>query len=479
MIPLSFHSKGRGSHSLGGALFVVLVLGIVNMAFGQSVRPCGPPQQEDLSSAGQKASNQTSKPPSRLGEWVFIPSLCVSERFDSNVVFASSGSSHDYVTHVAPRVLVKHSGEYVSGTFDVSGINETYAKNSGLNFFGGGGSFSLNFDKTIKRLLPNASFGIMESVRYIPLPPSFVNPVAGTSPGDPINPQDAFALGQIAFRTNNLTNNAGANFSYTISPATRVELSYSNGIIRYGASPLRQTITTPLFDITTHTGTVAGIAHITGADTMSVRYSFTDTAFNSVTTITSGVTNTTAFDRAFQSHAALLGWSRVLTPYLASELRGGATVINSNASSNSASSVLTTWAMNADLIFTDPNYPVTLSFARAAYPSLLGDATPVISNIVSLSASQRLGRDWQLAESANYSQSTGATSANNSGANRARFTTYRVGVDLYYWITRVWAASLSYDYMWFDQEFTDLSSRRVSSQFDRHSVTLGVKVTWE
>ena len=432
------------------------------MSFGQGVRLCGPPQRTDAFQLGSKQNIPSSK----KGEWEVIPSLCVSERYDSNVTF-TSGSNADYVTHVAPKVLVRHSGEYVTGNLETTGFNEIYVRNPGLNYYGGGGSLVVRFDKTIKRFLPNASFGINESTRYTPLPSGFLNPVAGTSPNDPINPQDAFARGVIAFRTNTFTNNAGANFSYEISPTTNVSLGYSNAIIRYFKSDLTESISGSLFDITTHTGTVGGSTSLTASDALNVRYAYSHNTFSSGTTIVSGNTVRSGIDTSFQSHSALLGWSRTWSSMFSSDLRGGAIVISADTGSG-----LTSWAVDASLTFTDPNYPATLSYSRTAFPSVFGEATPVIGDIVSLSATQWLARDWQLAELANFSQSTGGTS-NNSGT--LKFTTYRAGIDLYYWMTRIWSIALSYDFLSFDSRFGTGSS----FQIDRHSITLGVKATWE
>ncbi len=432
------------------------------MSYGQTTKPCGPPSREALSAlAGGATTTAASSRTSRTGEWEFVPSLCVSERYDSNVLFSGNGAP-DYVTQVAPRLLLKHSGAYLSGTFDMSGFNETYVRHSGLNFVGGAGSLSMSLDNTIKRFLPNASLWVSDSARYTPLPPSFLNPVAGTSPTDPVNPQDAFAQGIIAPRTNNYSNTGGATFTYAITPATSLNVSYSNAINRYLSRP-EVTTTVPLFDVTTHTGGVGGAVRISGSDTLNARYSYSDSTFNSVTNISGGI----GFPRggSFQSHTALLGWNRTWTSYLKSELGGGGIIITPG---------LTSWAMNANLLFADPQYPVTLSYSRSASPSIVQSASPVIVNTVLLTASQRLGPDWQLAESGSFSQSTGATSDTQSGINKLQFTTYRGSIDLYYWVTNIWSIALGYDYMRFHTEFG-----RVSSQFDRHTVMLGVKAIWE
>ena len=456
-----FHKtrNDRNRKVLLSGFLVTLIVGMTTMSYGQATRSCGPPSRESVSSLSSKPT-AASAAASKRGEWEFIPALCVSERYDSNVLF-SSGGSHDYVTHVAPSLLMKHSGAYMSGTLEVSGFNETYVRNPDLNFLGSGGSLSLSLDKTIKRFLPNASLWLSDSGRYSPLPPSFLNPVAGTSPSDPANPQDAFAQGIIAPRTNNYSNTGSATFSYAITSATSLNVSYSNAITRYLSSSSLFT-RVPLFDITTHTGAVGGAVGISVSDTLTARYSYSDSTFNSVTNATGG---SSLPDRSFQSHTALFGWKRTWTPYFKSELGGGGIVITPG---------LTSWAMNAELLFTDPKYPVTLSYSRYASPSVLESASPIIANTVLLSASQRLGQDWQLAELGSFSLSTGATPDTQSGVNKLEFTTYRAAIDLYYWVTSMWSIAVGYDYMRFDRE-----SGRVSSQFDRHSVMLSLKAIWE
>jgi len=412
-----------------------------------------------------KATTGGAAPASRAGEWQWIPSLCVSERYDSNVLYSSSGGAHDYVTHVAPRLSIKHSSAYMAGTIDVSGFNETYVRNPALNFLGGAGSFSMSLDPTIKRFLPNASLWLSDSARYTPLPPGFLNPAAGTSPSDPANPSDAFAQGIIAPRTNNYSNSGSATFSYAITPATSLNISYSNAITRYLSSS-EDNIRVPLFDVTTHTGALGGTVRISVSDTLNARYSYSDSKFNSVTNFT-GFTGAGGFLRggSFQSHTAVFGWRREWAPFFKTELGGGGIIITPG---------LTSWAMNAELLFTDPKYPVTLSYSRSAAPSIMQSASPVIVNTILLSASQWLGKDWQLAEAGSFSQSTGATSDTQSGVNKLQFTTYRSSIDLYYWVTNVWSVSFGYDYLRFHTEFSG-----VSSQFNRHTVMLGVRATWE
>jgi hypothetical protein len=129
----------------------------------------------------------------------------------------------------------------------------------------------------------------------------------------------------------------------------------------------------------------------------------------------------------------------------------------------------TTYAANAALIMNLENNQATISYARSAYPSYSGVATVVISDTVSLSATQKIDQQWQVVERGYYSHSSGGTAANN-----IKFDSYGGEVGVEYLITRAWSAALGYGYLRFDQEFG-----ATKNQFDRHVAMLSVRATWE
>src|SRR5438445_9600816 len=45
-----------------------------------------------------------------------IPSVTLSERYDSNVFFVPGGNLDDYVTSVSPQLRVVHMGQLIEGT---------------------------------------------------------------------------------------------------------------------------------------------------------------------------------------------------------------------------------------------------------------------------------------------------------------------------------------------------------------------------
>ena len=422
---------------------MVLILGIAGTAQAQYGGSC-----------------RASAPPSRVpgtGFFEVVPSICVAERYDTNVFFrpATPGLQRDdFVTTVNPRIRINHNGEYASVVLNLGGFGETYIRNPGLNYIGTNDSLSLNLDNSIKRVLPNASLRLIDTFSYTPLPPGFVNPIAGTSPGAPGNIQDVYAQGIMGFRTNNLINTGTVSASYATTALTSVNASYSYAILRFGSTPSSNGVDpnltpapTNLFNATTQTGTVGGTARLSEVDTVNVNYSHVQSEFHR------GPTSS-----LFKIDSATIGWSRALTPSLRADLGGGGILISPG---------LTTYAANAALMMNFTNSSATISYARSAFPGFAG-AGVLIGDRVSLSAIQNVSRQWQLSESANYVHSSRA-----GGLNAQTFDSLTAGGDIQYWMTDIWSTSLSYNYSKFIN-----GSGSVKTDFDRHVIMLSIVASW-
>jgi hypothetical protein len=417
---------------------VILLVSVQDKAYGQFAESCRAPSPQVFPGAAPRESG-------RLVE--LVPSLCVSERYDSNVFMRSSTlrvQREDYVTSVNPMLRVNHNGDYARGFLDMGGFSETFVNNSGLNFLGGTGTLSLSLDNTVKRVLPNAGLFITDAVNYTPSPPGFVNPVAGTNPGAPVNIQDVFAQGILIQRTNRVTNSGTVSATYTTSASTRVVASYSHAILRFLSD------SAILFNTTTQTATIGGTAQVSGVDQLNVKYSFANSEFSG-----SSVSSV-----LFRTHTATAGWSRVLTPNFTVEVGGGGIVIDPGR---------TTYAANAAGILNIGTTRGTLSYARSAFPGFTGVPTQVVGDVVSLSVIQYMSPQWQLTGSANYSRSSGT-----NGTSAIKFDSYGGSVNLAYMITTMWTTALGYDYLRFDREFG-----AVRDQFDRHVVMFTLRVSLE
>lgn len=420
-------------------IVLVVILGVDSMAHGQYVRSCGAPSP--------------LTPVSGTGVFFSVtPSLCVSERYDSNVFYAPPTPGlqrDDFVTNVNPMLRVNHNGDYASGILNLGGFSETFVKNSDLNYLGTRDSLLLNLDKSIKRLFPDASLRVMDIFNYTPLPPGFDNPVAGTSPSDPGYTQDVFAQGILFRRVNNLSNTGTVSTSYATTALTSLHASYTHSMIRFqGAPPTTGGVN--LFNTTTQTGTVGGAAQMSELDTLQINYSHAQIDYTR-----------DPISSSFKIDSVIPGWSRTLTPNLKAEVGGGVIKINPG---------ITTYAANAALIMNFLNNSATMSYSHSAFPSYIAVVpTIMVGDVFLLSAVHKIGRQWQLSETGSYAHRSGG-----SGINSVTYTSYRAGVDLYYWVNSIWSTALSYEYSNFSSD-----AGTSNTSFDRQVITLSVKAAWE
>ena len=193
---------------------------------------------------------------------------------------------------------------------------------------------------------------------------------------------------------------------------------------------------------------VGGTARVSDLDTLSLTYS-------------QGQTESTrgGISSFFKVDSATLGWSRLLTSNVSAQVGGGGTLVSSG---------YTTYIANASLVMNFLNNSATMSYARTVVPSFVGAGEPLIADRVSLSAVQKLSRQWQVAESASYVHTTRA-----GGLNALTYDSIVAGGDIQYWLNSIWGTSLSYNYMKFISE-----SGSVKTDFDRHVMMFSVIASW-
>jgi hypothetical protein len=199
---------------------------------------------------------------------------------------------------------------------------------------------------------------------------------------------------------------------------------------------------------------VGGTARVSEVDTLNVRYSHAQIDFTPTSFSTSSATSS-----HFLIDSATIGLTRILTPYLTAEVGGGGIWVNPR---------LTTYAANAALIMNFQNNSATISYSHSAFPSYASVPIILVGDVFSLSAVQKIDRQWQLAESASYVHTSGG-----GGLNALTYDSFVVGGDIQYWVTSIWSTSLSYSYSKFTNE-----SGSVKTDFDRQVITLSVRATW-
>ena len=105
-----------------------IVIGIIGTTiYGMAIINPGPVH-------GQLGIPSTPAPKAVAGpETNIIPSVTLSERYDSNVFFSPAGNSEDYVSTVSPQLRVVHKRQLVEGTVGGGVTAEAYVKNPRLN----------------------------------------------------------------------------------------------------------------------------------------------------------------------------------------------------------------------------------------------------------------------------------------------------------------------------------------------------------
>jgi hypothetical protein len=170
-----------------------------------------------------------------------IPSVQVSERYDSNVFFASKSQLQgtapgDFITTVAPQVrgLYTDHDKLVKVNASVGVVGSYYANNTGLNYVGANAGVGLDMSDLMSQWRPGARWTVSDTYFYSPQPPAFL---LGNQSGEQINP---LLTGFQAARTNTSANSVNTQLELPLSSTVRLTGSYTHSFIRYGASQVPQ-----------------------------------------------------------------------------------------------------------------------------------------------------------------------------------------------------------------------------------------------
>src|SRR2546428_1074646 len=157
-----------------------------------------------LAMAGTISTMTLTAPRIAHGETKLVPSLAVSERYDSNVLFIPGRHVEDYVSNISPQVTVDHKGRLIDGTVRGGATAEVYVRNPGLNYVAANGGVTLNLDNAVGQLVRGAGLKLSDTFYFTPQPPAFV------APGGASQVSQAVVRGTQAARANSLTNSGSA-----------------------------------------------------------------------------------------------------------------------------------------------------------------------------------------------------------------------------------------------------------------------------
>jgi hypothetical protein len=400
-------------------------------------------ESKDPRTGKMRSQKQVREPETNI-----IPSITLSERYDSNVFFVPGVNLEDYVTRVSPQLRVVHKRSLVEATVGGGVTAEAYVKNPGLNYVAANGLVDLNLDGAMNELVRGLGLRISDTFYYTPQPPSFAAPVGGSQV------PEAFVRGIQAQRANSRTNAGTVEATYSISRDLDFLSTYRDQRIQFGnafAAPSgTQNFNTSFIDTTFQTVTSGPVYRISPLDKVSLSHVYQKGTFEF-----GGQTTD------FSTQGAIAGWTRSLTPTLTAQVQGGFAVLSiSNDVQPLAGASLAWEGRNTDL---------TISYTRVIIPSFLFVATPLLSQVVSGTATHHFTQPLSLSFTANYA-------LNESIPDRSllKFESYSATPSINYKLSQDMTLSLSYTYSQFFQTFLSQDFR-----FNRNVVMLSLYAEWK
>lgn len=387
----------------------------------------------------------------------FIPSISVSERYDSNVVFLPT-PIHDYVTTIMPSGQINYENDWVSSSTTAGLTSEIYARNPGLNYVGANASVYATLDNLIRRVDRRASLAIMNSFIYTPQMPAFAAPAAGNQ----VAPE--FVRGIQAYRNNALSNSTSVQGRYDITPRIYASASYSYSIMRF-LSDSNAEGAVPLFNTTTQSITAGPQYQWTSATRVGLSYQYQKISFGSSfqggeESAQSGVTGATI-------HGSTFTWNSALTRSFSVSIAPGVSVVTGSREPILTALANVQWNVQPTV--------VTVAYTRGVFPAIFGGDV-MVSDMVSVSGSYMLAGRWTCRGDANYSTNRSVGSAGANQGLRSGFSSdgYTIGIAATYQLGQTTSVGVSANHSKFVFETGDSESA-----LTRNTVMLQLRKEWK
>jgi Putative beta-barrel porin 2 len=413
------------------------------VAYAQAVSDGGRP------SADAKHSRNDTK---------IIPSIVLTERYDSNVLFAPSGVNlgrpkWDFVTTAAPALQVLNTNRYAD-TNVLGGVSgNLFVNNSELNFIATNLTGTVTLDKFINQFIRGAKLQVSDSFSYSPETPSFV------SAGAPTVTDNPFARGLIPLRVDMYTNTASVAASYPITPGLTLSGNYAYSLLRIGEiyiepSEANQAV---FFDTDQHTWSLGPNWRISRSDTLSVMYKST--------LIDLRDTTGQRVNLDFAARGVEASYSIKAADWGAA-LSGGATVLDQD------NQVYATGALTLSAKYGDATH-ISVTGSRQIAPGFFGVPGALISTTAGISVEHRFQKTLSLTGNANYAYNEIVPDQS------ATFESYTASAALAYNLTRTMTASLIYSYTYFSVDSGDVASQSAAGYLlNRHFVSFSLTAKW-
>ena len=405
-----------------------------------------------------------------------VPSISVIEQYDSNVFFtpksllAPGTKVDDFITVVTPQLNFMQSNSLVKTNLSVGAVVQKFVNNSALDNVGFNASTGIDLSQAVNRILPRMRGArIFGTYMYTPSAPAFGAGSLGGGAGmggggfggggfgaGGIGIAGPIDSGLLTQRIRTTMFNAGFANSYSLSPTTDFQTTYTYSQLSFGGSFTPSTTVSgqaqnTVFDTTTHSISAGPTSQISAIDTLTVKYTFMQMS--------------QAQFGDYATHGGTLGWGRAWTKELSSSLNGGLTLVEpipDLSTSGGQRRIPATMFPTGGFSVT---YASGSSFLRKLGSEIQeatgtsgagsvggGGFLPLLAGMnmpggIAAPGSYRVTLMYNLARSSYTSEAIGTT-----------FSTYGTTVSLNYLITPMLTARLSHQWLKFDNQTSGVSA---------------------
>jgi hypothetical protein len=256
-----------------------------------------------------------------FAQTIIIPTLSVSETYDSNVfstpktLLGPGFKAEDFLTTVIPQINMAHSGSQVNGTFSAGASIAKYVNNPSLDYTGINTAGQLDLKRWASSFSPRISaLSVRGTYQFTPSLSGFGAPTGGglgtgfgaTGISSPID------TGLITNRVSMHNVNVGITGGYDLSRNTLLTASYSYSRLTFGNQS--GGVNNQLFGTDGHTTTTALATRVSPTDTVGT----TATMSHYVQEGASG-----GGSGSFTTISGMATWGKLWTQKLSSSIGGG------------------------------------------------------------------------------------------------------------------------------------------------------------
>ena len=448
------------------------------------------------------------------GQTRIAPVISATEQYDTNV-FSTPKSRllpgvqpEDFITTMIPQVVTTSTGRLVDANISVGALVVQYVNNPNLNYGGFNGSGAINLSRVGQLALPSLrSWSVFGTYQYTPSPSAFGGGGAGyggagfggsgssgvsgvgAQPGQP----SPFGIGLVTQRVRTTSYSVGTDGIYALAPTTDFRTSLTYNRISFGdqfqpnSQGQNRLFSTSGLRVSSWLTT-----RVTATDTLSLTYTHNlfsqqntfDTDVGAATwsklwsreftsTLSGGVT----LQEPYTSTNTPTGTPRRVPAYLlptgtaSMTYRSGSSFISAAGEEGGVFGILPTLAgtLPPGGTLARGSYTVTLAYNVGVFPAYVGNSGALLSQVVSLISSVGLTDHLTAQAGANlgYNTQIGAT-------GNAIFKSYGTTETLNYLFTPTLRATLTHNWLGWDQSGVAAAGGTSSFSFSKHTILLGL-----